>query len=135
MKILIGLGHPAHFHLFKHFIQYCISNSYDYKVVILNKDVLEDLFIQEAIPYYKIIDKIPTKDFAQKFRELKRATRIFEKIVEEYNPTLMIGSINQIAQAGWKKRFLQFFLLRMTLGNFLTRNFNISLYYNNINTD
>ena len=109
MKILIGLGHPAHYHLFKSFIHYCENHSYQYKVAILNKDVLEDLLLRENIPYSKIIEKQQTKHLGQKYKELIFANKEFERIVDYFKPTLLIGCINQIASIGWKKKIPSIF--------------------------
>lgn len=109
MRVIVGLGHPAHYHLFKHFIEHCKINGIVHKVVILNKDVLEDLLIRDNIPFTKLIDKKPTKSLFEKLKELKRANKEFKIVVKEFKPSIMIGCINQIAYAGWGKRIPSIF--------------------------
>ena len=104
MRLLIGLGHPAHYHLFKSLIKHCYYKAYDCRVVILNKDVLEDLLIEEEVPYIKIIDKERTSNVVQKLKELRYANNQFAQIVKEFKPSLIIGCINQVAHIGWKHK-------------------------------
>ena len=43
MKILIYLGHPAHFHLYKFVIANWRANGHNVLILIKKKDILEDL--------------------------------------------------------------------------------------------
>ena len=52
--LLFFLAHPAHYHLFKNLI-YHIKNDYKIKVIIVKKDVLEDLVKKEDWDYLNII--------------------------------------------------------------------------------
>lgn len=48
---LFDLGHPAHFHLFKNFIDYIISKGSDVILVLRHKDVLIELVKKSNYPY------------------------------------------------------------------------------------
>lgn len=134
MKIIIGLGHPAHYHLFKNFIKYCDVKLMDYKIIILNKDILEELLKRENISYTKLISKTKTKNVYTKLKELKLANKKFNEIADEFKPNLLIGCINQIAFYSSKKRipslffaeddfkatFIQGFLIYPFITNILT---------------
>ena len=56
-NILIYLGHPAHFHLFKNIIKFLNDNNYQVFIVIKDKDILEYLITTENINYEKIWSK------------------------------------------------------------------------------
>ncbi len=57
MKILIYLAHPAHFHLFKNVIKILNSRNCNILITIQKKDVLEQLLIENNLPYYNILPK------------------------------------------------------------------------------
>lgn len=104
MRILIGLGHPAHYHLFKNLIKHCEKNNYPYKVIVLDKDELEKLLANDNIPYEKLLQKKSTRSLKIKYQELKKANRLFDEIVKVFKPDLLVGCINQIAYIGWKRK-------------------------------
>lgn len=54
MKILIHLGHPAHFHMFKNVMSKLEHNKNTIYVAIKTKDMLEDLMIKSEIPYVNL---------------------------------------------------------------------------------
>jgi predicted glycosyltransferase len=54
MKLLFFLSHPAHYHLFKNVINSLIGK-YKVKVIIVTKDVLEDLVVKENWDYVNLI--------------------------------------------------------------------------------
>jgi len=53
MRILVDLGHPAHFHLLKHAIVH-LRRDNDVVVVARQKDCLPDLLAQENIPFHLV---------------------------------------------------------------------------------
>lgn len=55
MNILIQLGHPAHFHLYKKVAQNLTSHGHKVFVLIKKKDILEELLINAGIPYINIL--------------------------------------------------------------------------------
>lgn len=56
MKIAIFLGHPAHFHLFKHTAKILIEKGHQVEFVIKQKDILENLLMESKLSY-KVIRK------------------------------------------------------------------------------
>jgi len=53
MRILVDLGHPAHFHLLKHAIVH-LRRDNDVVVIARQKDCLPDLLAQENIPFHLV---------------------------------------------------------------------------------
>ncbi|MBL7935369.1 MAG: hypothetical protein JNM51_06135, partial [Bacteroidia bacterium] len=58
MTVLVYLGHPAHFHLFKESIKSLQAKSHKVVIVIKSKDVLEKLLIDSNLPYINIAPKL-----------------------------------------------------------------------------
>ncbi|MDO9153174.1 MAG: DUF354 domain-containing protein [Paludibacter sp.] len=56
MKILIYLGHPAHFHFYKNSIVKWKSAGHTCLILIKKKDVLEDLVQSAGFEYYNILE-------------------------------------------------------------------------------
>lgn len=54
-KILVYLGHPAHFHLFKNAIQAWKNQGHSVEILIKKKDLLEDLLKNAGISYHNIL--------------------------------------------------------------------------------
>lgn len=54
-KILIYLGHPAHFYNFKNVIPRLIAGGHRVEVLIKKKDVLQELLDEAGIPYHNIL--------------------------------------------------------------------------------
>lgn len=98
--ILIYLGHPAHYHLFKHLIQHHENNV---TVVIKTKDVLENLLHEENIPFIKIEELSNRSNTGSKvalmMRILKRVVKML-KIINEKKPLLLLGSAAELALSG-----------------------------------
>lgn len=57
MRILVQLGHPAHFHLYKNTIKNLEAKNHKVFVLIKKKDILEDLLINANIKYLNILPK------------------------------------------------------------------------------
>ncbi len=55
MKILIFLGHPAHYHLFKHVIRKLKERKVFVNIVVVKKDILEDLVRKENWEYINLV--------------------------------------------------------------------------------
>ena len=54
MKFIFVLNHPAHYFLFKYIIQCLRNKSHQVSILIKEKDVLEDILINENQDYEKI---------------------------------------------------------------------------------
>lgn len=100
MTVLIYLGHPAHFHLFKETIKKLQSKSHSVVIVIKSKDVLEKLLIDSKLPYINIAtsEKKPGKIFLY-FSFFKRLTALI-KIIRAHKPLKLIGSAAELTILG-----------------------------------
>lgn len=67
MKILFFIVHPSKYYLFRHIINNLISKGYDVEIVIVTKDVLEELIINEGWKYTNIFPKGRRSDNFRKF--------------------------------------------------------------------
>ena len=92
MKILIYLGHPAHFHLFKNIILNLTNGKHQIKILIKKKDVLEQLIGSTGWSYKNILTK-GRKDnkFGLLMGVIKRDLRLF-KICRKNKPDLLVGT-------------------------------------------
>ena len=99
MKILFYLGHPAHYHLFKHAIRYFSSHG-SVKVLIKKKDVLEDL-LRSADQEYVNIFATERGDgkLATGMAMLRKDAAIFQE-ARKFRPDLMAGTAAEIGHVG-----------------------------------
>src|ERR1035437_4796176 len=78
MKILIYLGHPAHFYIYRNSINSWVASGHQIFILIKKKDVLEDLLIASNIPYFNILEEGRVDSTWGIFMGmLKRAIRLF----------------------------------------------------------
>jgi len=57
MKILVHLGHPAHFYIYKNSILNWKAKGHQVFILIKKKDILEDLLKNADLKYYNILEK------------------------------------------------------------------------------
>lgn len=57
MRVIFDLGHPAHFHLFKHTITVLIDSGHDVEIIARQKDCLVDLLEEAKRPYHLVARK------------------------------------------------------------------------------
>ena len=97
MTVLVYLGHPAHFHLFKETIKNLQAKAVKVVIVIKSKDVLEKLLIDSGLPYLNISDAnnkgSAYKNFAKRLYNLA-------KIVRAEKPKLLAGSAAELTILG-----------------------------------
>lgn len=100
MKILIYLGHPAHFHLYKHIIHELEDKGHIVYVIIKKKDILEELLNRAHMKYINVMTE-DRKDslFSIAWSLLKRDYKIFTFCLNQ-RPDLMIGSSVEITHVG-----------------------------------
>ena len=55
MKVVVYLGHPAHFHLYKNVIKNLKKDGHEVEVLIKKKENLEQLLQNSGIPYHNIL--------------------------------------------------------------------------------
>lgn len=91
-KILIYLGHPAHFHIYKNAIPVWKANGSQIFILIKKKDVLEDLLQASNLDYFNILSKgRGDSKFAIYYGVLKRSIRLFF-FCSKHKPDLLIGT-------------------------------------------
>ena len=90
MTVLVYLGHPAHFHLFKEAIKNLQKKSVKVVIVIKSKDVLEKLLIDNRLDYLNISDANNKGSAYKNF-----AKRLFNlaKIIRAYKPNLLVLTV------------------------------------------
>lgn len=99
-KYLFSLGHPAHFHMFKHTIHALMDAGHKVIVVIRPKDVLEQLCINDGLEYLKVGIR------PDKGGKLVRAMIVMQRTVEiasivrKERPCMLIGSDGVMAYLG-----------------------------------
>lgn len=97
---LFSLGHPAHFHMFKCTIRALKDEGNRVIVVVRSKDVLEQLCINEGLPYVKVGEPSAGKGKVAKALEVVRRFRAIAKIVRKEKPCMLIGSDGVMAYLG-----------------------------------
>jgi len=100
-KILFYLGHPAHYHLFKHVIRATKSRGHEALVLCKTKDILEDLLKRDGMDYINILPE-GRKDnkLSILWGMIKRNWRI-GKLIRGQNIDMMFGTEAALAQVGW----------------------------------
>lgn len=92
MKILIYLGHPAHFHNYKNTINKLQTDGHQVAVLIKKKDILEDLLKNAGIPYHNILEEgRKNSKFGILIGTIKRAIRL-NRFCKEFMPDLLTGT-------------------------------------------
>ena len=103
MKLIVALGHPAHFHLFKTFIQKMTLNGHIVKIVITDKDILKKLLEEHNLEYTIIAWKKANETVFRKVKKIFNSSLFLKRIASDFKPDLMIGSLSQPA-------FVSFFI-------------------------
>jgi uncharacterized protein len=103
MKILVALGHPAQFHLFKNVIEKLFRNGHVVQIVISDKDILKKLLAEKGFDYRTISEGKQNESIFDKALKILRSTGNLFKIVRSFNPDLMVGTLSQPA-------FVSFFM-------------------------
>jgi len=100
MKILIYLGHPAHFHLFKNTIRNLEDKGHIVSVLIKKKDILEDLLRRSEMDYLNILPE-GRRDgkVGIALGVLKRDWRLFRFCLRN-RPDLLMGTSAEIGHVG-----------------------------------
>ena len=92
MKILVYLGHPAHFHNYKNTIAALKAHGHQVEVLIKKKDILEDLLKNAGIPYHNILEEGRKDSRAGIFLGIvKRAWRL-NGFCRKFHPDILTGS-------------------------------------------
>ena len=99
-RVLFGMGHPAHFHLFRNTIYQLRNDGVAVKIVVTEKDILERLLKAENFEYIKIAGRKKNEGVTDKIIKLAKSTIELIRIVREFKPDLLIGSLSQLSYAG-----------------------------------
>jgi len=101
MKPLFYLGHPAHYHLFKHAI--VALKQHEPVVLIKSKDVLEQLLKEDGIEYINVDTNANVKTVGNTFAIAKkfglRMLRIAD-LIRKKKPAILIGCSAELALLG-----------------------------------
>ena len=92
MRILVFLGHPAHFYIFKNVIPRLMADGHQVQVVIKTKDVLQNLLDSAGIPYRNILRRERKHSmFSMLWGMVKRAWRL-NAICSKFHPDILTGT-------------------------------------------
>ncbi len=92
MKILFGMGHPAHIHFFKNIIHNLENNGHEVKIVVRDREIAIDL-LQAYGFEYSLFGKY-RKNFVAKVAEIPFNDYIFYKIAKDFKPDVLTGILN-----------------------------------------
>ncbi|MGL5938026.1 MAG: DUF354 domain-containing protein [Phocaeicola sp.] len=99
-RVLIYLGHPAHFHLFKQVILNLLKSGDEVAILIKKKDILEELLKQAGFSYHNILEEGRSDSrIGILWGTLKRAWRLY-RYAKKYKPSLLIGTSVENAWIG-----------------------------------
>ncbi len=101
MKTLFYLGHPAHYHLFKHVIKsFDINNRI---VLIKSKDVLANLLDEDEVSYINVDERSGIKTVGNTFAIAKKfGKRLLNiaAIIRNEKPSILVGCSAELALLG-----------------------------------
>ncbi len=100
MKVLVYLGHPAHFHLFKETIKNLQAKSHQVVIVIKTKDVLEQLLIDSKLPCINVAPTVKKSGKLALYMAFFKRLVTLTNIIRKHKPTLLIGSAAELAVLG-----------------------------------
>lgn len=104
MKVLIQLGHPAHFHLYKNVAKGLIADGHYVLFVIKSKDILEQLLQKAGLPYENINQNAHrSSKIGVLWDMFVRDCRLM-KLCQKNQIDLLTGSTPDIAHVGWVLR-------------------------------
>lgn len=92
MRVLVYLGHPAHFHLYKNAIKQWKDSGNEVFILIKKKDILEDLLKNAGLPYFNILEE-GRKDskIGMFWGMIKRARRLYA-FCRKNKPDILTGT-------------------------------------------
>lgn len=92
MKILVYLGHPAHFHNYKNTIKALKEHGHEVEVLIKKKDILEDLLKNAGIPYHNILEEGRKNTKLGIMAGLIKQTLRINRFCNSFHPDILTGS-------------------------------------------
>ncbi|MCK5611727.1 DUF354 domain-containing protein [Candidatus Pacearchaeota archaeon] len=92
MKVLVGLGHPAHVHFYKNAIWKLTENGHEVRIVSRDKEVA--LKLLDAYGFeYELYGKY-RKNMLGKILEFPYNDYLFYKVAREFKPDVLTGILN-----------------------------------------
>ena len=101
MNILIQLGHPAHYHLYKNVAKGLISDRHQVLFVIKSKDILEQLLQKAELPYVNINQHTHRGSKIGVLWDLLTREAKLVRLCRKNKIGLLTGSTPDIAHVGW----------------------------------
>ena len=92
MKVLVYLGHPAHFHNYKNTIADLKEHGHEVEVLIKKKDVLEDLLKNAGIPYHNVLEEGRKSSKLGIIIGLAKQTLRINSFCKSFHPDILTGS-------------------------------------------
>jgi len=92
MKVLVYLGHPAHFHNYKNTIADLKAHGHEVEVLIKKKDVLEDLLKNAGIPYHNVLEEGRKSSKLGIMIGLAKQTLRINSFCKSFHPDILTGS-------------------------------------------
>ena len=92
MRVLVYLGHPAHFHNYKNTISALKAHGHEVKVLIKKKDILEDLLKNAGIPYHNILEEGRSNSRIGVALGLAKQTLRLNRFCCSFHPDILTGS-------------------------------------------
>ena len=89
MKILVGISHPKHVFMFRNLIEIMKNRGHEFKLVVVDKEITEQLLKQFVIPYEHIGRNQP--NLLRKLLYLPIIEYLTLKIAIKFNPDILIG--------------------------------------------
>lgn len=100
MNVLFHLGHPAHFHLFRHVISDLRADGHGVDILIKKKDILEDLLESAGWEYHNILPEgRGDGKLGLAMGMFKRDWRILRHC-RERRPDILVGTSVEISHIG-----------------------------------
>lgn len=92
MKILVYMGHPAHFYLYKNAIAQLRADGHQVEILIKKKDILQSLLDNQGWEYHNILQEgRKNSKVGMLIGMLKRAWRL-NSFVRQYKPDILTGT-------------------------------------------
>lgn len=100
MNLLFYLGHPAHFHLFRHSIHALRKAGHEVTIVARRKDVLEDLLRKEGWDFVNALPLGRRDGRAGMVRAMLAREWTLFRVALSNRPALMLGTCAEIGHVG-----------------------------------
>jgi len=89
MKIVVDIGHPAHVHVFRHFINEMKKRGHQILITSADKDIAQQLLDEYGFDYIKV--GRTGKSFLRKVISIPILDFNMYKAVRKFNPDLFVG--------------------------------------------